>query len=158
MFQSVERLVDESCFLISALLMLVVASGLGKEVKNILNHQNEGTTTRVENPVTERTVRKNGKIDVISISRFSADETAQNLTKSSLQLDVLNETHSLDFGEDKAFRVKRSLPDVNISSNDKIKPTDSKLDQLNYQEEVTNAIYAIVILTVIYLVDSGFDR
>ena len=139
--------------------MLLVASGFG-QVK-YLSIPNDGPSLTEANRLVKTTTHKNGQIEMVVQSSISAiggdDHSGYNLTKTSVQMvNDSSSSASFDTG-DKGFRTRRSLPNVNMnmSSNQKDQERSAKYD---HNRDVVSAIYTLVILSIIYLFEAGFNR
>ena len=128
--------------------MLLVTSGFGQD--QYLSITNAPSET--DNPVVKTTrIRKNGQIDLVLRSKIITDEgQSSNLTKVQ---EVIDESELEE--ENKTYRAKRSIRNIN-------KNATNHNEDLNYEknrtQDVIHAIYSLVILTIIYLVEMGFDR
>lgn len=141
-----------------ALLMLVVTSGFGQD--QYLSITNAAAPSGANTGIKTTRIRKNGQIDLIVSSKIVSDESTQsNLTKVHEVIDESDTRNVEEVEEDqeipKTFRAKRSIRNVNnVNNNGTINGNDEK----SRTQDVIHAIYSLVILTIIYLIETAFDR
>ena len=137
----------------SALLMLLVTSGFGQD--QYLSITNAPSET--DNQVIKTTrIRKNGQIDLVLRSKIITDDAqGSNLTKVQEVIDE-SDTRNVELEEEnKTYRVKRSIRNINKNATNQ---NDESSYEKNRTQDVIHAIYSLVILTIIYLVEMAFDR
>ena len=133
--------------------MLLATSGFGQDqYLSITNGPSE-----MDNPVIKTTrIRKNGQIDLVLRSKVITDDgQGSNLTKVQEVIDE-SESRNVELEEEnKTYRAKRSIRNINQNST-------NQNEDFNYEknrmQDVIHAIYSLVILTIIYLVEMAFDR
>ena len=139
-----------------ALLMLVVTSGFGQD--QYLSITNAAASSGANMGIKTTRIRKNGQIDLIVSSKIVSDESTQsNLTKVHEEVIDESDTRNVEEMEEepKTFRAKRSIRNVNnVNNNGTINGNDEK----SRTQDVIHAIYSLVILTIIYLIETAFDR
>lgn len=141
-----------------AVLMLVVTSGFGQD--QYLSITNAAAPSGADQAIKTTRIRKNGQIDLIVRSKiFSDDSTQSNLTKVHEVIDESDTRNVEEIEEDqeKTFRAKRSIRNVNNVNNNNGTSTHGNVEKSRTQD-VIHAIYSLVILTIIYLIETAFDR
>lgn len=141
--------------IILALLMLFVSSGFVQDKYNLSQtiHQ-----LKSDNQVSKASKKDGGQIDLLVRSRYTSSEGADienNLTK----INVDHHSNIVQHEESKETRSKRSLmPTINISLvNPKNQASPSESSD-NGIEDHFNPLYSIVLLSIIYLLESGFNK
>lgn len=137
--------------IILALLMLFVSSGF---VQDRYGNLSQKIDELKQDASESKSSKKDGQIDLVVRSRFTATDNENNLTKinvdhhSNIVQEIVKESTS---------RTKRSLmPTINISLiNSKIQESSQDVNEI---KDNFNPLYSIVLLSIIYLLESGFNK